>query len=56
MVDGKLIKVLPSIQEEIVDSLKYMLSLKQEGLNLFFTDIDKIKKMMLEELKETIKN
>ena len=28
----------------------YMLSLKKDGLNLFFTDIDKIKEKLLEEL------
>lgn len=47
--------VAPTTQEEIVDSLKYMLSLKEEGLNLFFTDIDKIKEMMLKELKKVVK-
>ena len=31
---------------------KYMLISKKAGLNLFFTDIDKIKKSMLEELEQ----
>ena len=30
---------------------KYVLSLKTEGRDLFFTDIDKIREIMLEELK-----
>ena len=33
-----------------MSDFKYLLSLKKNGLNLFFTDIDKIKKIMLEEL------
>lgn len=33
-----------------------MFSLKEEGLNLFFTDIDKIKKMMLDEMKKEVKS
>lgn len=49
-VDNRYVLVAPTTQEEIVDLLKYMLSLKEEGLNLFFTDIDKIKEMMLKEL------
>ncbi len=50
-IEGEYVKVLPSIQKEIEASLKYVFSLKEEGLNLFFTDIDKIKKMMEDELK-----
>ena len=29
-----------------------LLSLKNKGINLFFTDIDKLKKLMLSELKK----
>ena len=39
-----------SVEREIIDNFKYMLSLKGNGLNLFFTDIDIIKNQMLEEL------
>lgn len=53
IIDGKIIKVSNPIKSEILDNFKYILSLKKEGLNLFFTDIDKIKKIMLEELKES---
>lgn len=49
-INGKIIKVTPSLQRKIVNNLKYMLSLKKDGLNLFFTDIDRIKNMMEEEL------
>lgn len=50
--DGIGIKVPKGIQKEIINDFKYMLSLKEEGINLFFTDIDKIKKIMLEELNK----
>lgn len=53
IIDGKIIKVSNPIKSEILDNFKYILSLKKEGLNLFFTDIDKIKEIMLEELKES---
>lgn len=55
-VGNRYVLVAPTTQEEIVDAFKYMLSLKEEGLNLFFTDIDKIKEMMLKELKEKVKS
>lgn len=55
-VGDRYVLVAPTTQEEITDSFKYMLSLKEEGLNLFFTDIDKIKEMMLKELKEEVKS
>lgn len=50
MIDGRPLKVIDSIKDEILDDFKYMISMKEEGLNLFFTDIDKIKEIMLEEL------
>jgi len=52
-IDGKFIKISSAIEREIVDDLEYMLSLKSDGLNLFFTDIDFIKNVMLEELEKT---
>jgi len=39
------------VEKEIINDFKYMLSLKSSGLNIFFTDIDYIKNLMLEELK-----
>lgn len=42
--------------KKIVNTLKNMFSLKEEELNLFFTDIDKIKKMMLDEMKKEVKS
>ncbi len=49
-IDGKLVYISSSVEREIIDNFKYMLSLKGNGLNLFFTDIDIIKNQMLEEL------
>ncbi len=54
MIDGKIIKVSTYVQKEIVSDLKYLLLLKNRGLNLFFTDIDTIKKIILEEEKLVI--
>lgn len=48
-IDGKLVRISTAVERKIIDDFKYMLSLKEEGLNLFFTDIDKIKAQMLEE-------
>ena len=52
-IDGKYIKISPVLEREVVDNLEYVLSLKSNGLNLFFTDIDKIKEIMLDELLVT---
>ena len=49
-IDGKFIKISSAVEKEIIDDFEYMLSLKSSGLNLFFTDIDKIKEIMFEEL------
>ena len=51
IVDGKPLKVIDTLKNEILDNFKYLMALKKEGRNLFFTDIDKIKKQMLDELK-----
>ena len=48
--NGKPLKFIASLKEEIIDDFKYMLSMKKEGINLFFTDIDYIRKIMEEEL------
>ncbi len=51
--NGKPAKVIESLKEEILDHFEYMLKLKNRGINLFFTDIDKIKEQMLKELEQT---
>ena len=50
MLNGKPLKVVDVLKKEILDNFKYMLVSKKMGLNLFFTDIDKIKQIMLDEL------
>ena len=51
-IDGKAVKVSDAVKKEILDDFNYLLSLKKNGLNLFFADIDKIKNIMLKEIKE----
>ena len=52
IVDGKPLKVIETLKNEIVSNFKYLMELKKSGRNLFFTDIDKIKDMMLQELSD----
>lgn len=49
IVNGKPLKVIDTLKDEITSNFNYLLSLKKQGINLFFPDIDKIKEMMLEE-------
>ncbi len=53
-IDGKNIKISSNIAKEIIKDFKYILSLKENGLDLFFTNIDEIKEKILK--KEKIKN
>ena len=50
IVNGKPVKVIDSLCDEIKDNFEDMLKMKEHGTNLFFTDIDRIKNMMEEEL------
>ena len=52
-VDGKPARVPETLEKIILSNFKSMLKMKERGINLFFTDIDKIKEMMLEELLVT---
>ena len=45
-IDGVPLKVSTDLEKEIKILFKNMLALKKRGANLFFTDIDKIKKKM----------
>lgn len=49
-IDGKLVRISAAVERKVIDDFKYMLSLKEDGLNLFFNDIDKIKAQMIEEI------
>ena len=50
-IDGKPAKIPETLEKIILENFKNLLKLKSKGINLFFTDIDKIKKQMLDELK-----
>ena len=49
IINGKPLKVIDSLKEEILNNFKYMISMKKEGRNLFFSDIDKLKEIMISE-------
>ena len=51
-IDGVPFQVPTDLQHEIRSMFKNMLALKKRGANLFFTDIDRLKEKMLEELKQ----
>ena len=50
-INGKPAKVPETIEKLVIDEFKNLITLKEKGINLFFTDIDKIKKQMLDELE-----
>ena len=52
-IDGKPAKVPETLEKIILENFKDLMKLKSKGINLFFTDIDKIKKQMEDELEET---
>lgn len=54
-IDNKPAKVSEKLEKIILENFEKLLVLKSNGINLFFTDIDKIKNLMLNEL-ETIPN
>lgn len=51
LYNGVPAKVGTSLKNEILHNFKKLLKLKKRGINPFFTDIDKIKEQMLNELK-----
>ena len=52
IVDGKPAKVIDKTCKEILENFENLIKLKKRGIDLFFTDIDKIKKQMEDELKK----
>jgi len=53
-IDGIGVRISDSVKREIVSDFRTLLSLKKNGLNLFFTDIDKIKKQLLDDKKDKV--
>ncbi len=51
IINGAPAKVGSILKNEILNNFKHLLKLKSRGYNVFFTDIDKIKKQMLDELE-----
>ena len=51
MSDGSPAKVIDSLKKEILNNFNYLMKMKSKGINLFFTDIDKIRDQMLQELR-----
>ena len=49
--NGAPAKVGSLLKDKILNNFKNLLKLKNHGYNVFFTDIDKIKKQMEDELK-----
>lgn len=46
--NGKPAKVVEILKEEILQNFEYLLKLKSKGVNLFFTNIDRIKEKLIE--------
>ena len=49
-LNGKPAKVPTLLRQKIISNFEGMIEMKNRGINLFFTDIDRIKNMMEEEL------
>ena len=50
-VNGKIYKVPKGIQKEIKYNFNELMSLKEQGIDLFFTNVDKIKVIMYQEMQ-----
>lgn len=50
-INGAPVRVPDKLRDEILNNFNSLLAMKKQGINLFFADIDKIKKKMLEEIK-----
>ncbi len=55
-VNGKPYRVPTGIQQEIKYNFNELMKLKNQGINLFFTDVDKITLLMNQELKNQKSN
>lgn len=49
--NGAPVRVPDNLKKEILANFNSLLAMKKRGRNLFFTDIDKIKEIMLNELE-----
>ena len=47
IINGKPLKVIDSLKDEILENFNFMLTLKRNGRDLFFTDIDAIREKLI---------
>ncbi len=52
MINGAPAKVGTDLQKEILLKFKRLMKLNDRGIKVFFTDIDKLKQQMLDEINE----
>lgn len=52
MIDGRPAEVPTLLRQKILHNFKSMLKMKENGIDLFFTNIDKIKEQMIKELEQ----
>ena len=50
-INGAPVRVADNLKDEILENFNSLLAMKKQGINLFFTDVDRIKKLMLEDIK-----
>ena len=50
-INGAPVRVADNLKDEILENFNSLLAMKTQGINLFFPDIDRIKELMLEEIK-----
>lgn len=51
-VQGKALKVPSETRRIILDKVNKIFKLKEKGINLIFPDVDRIEKIMMDELKK----
>ena len=50
-INGAPVRVADNLKDEILENFNSLLAMKKQGINLFFPDVDRIKKLMLEDIK-----
>ena len=50
-INGAPVRVADNLKDEILENFNSLLAMKTQEINLFFPDIDRIKELMLEEIK-----
>ena len=50
-INGAPVRVADNLKDEILENFNSLLAMKKQGINLFFQDVDRIKKLMLEDIK-----